>query len=305
MKKIFKNSMLMFTIMLLFVSFICLDIALSNESGYAVETIALNTEYNNSTDDKDIEEVKEVPKVSDNKVATSSISKEVSKKETTTKKTTNTTKTTTDTKKTTSTAKKQTTTNTTSVKNVKNVPVGTISISNSNFSKYLVKDDGSYYFLNNSLSGKHDNIGVPFMDSRVGFNDRKMIIYAHSSKTLNTPFNYLQNYHNNKSFYQSHKYITVNYQGKTYKYEIFSVYISVAESEEDEGLEYFHRMSYSDSEWEETIQKYKNKSEYNTGVNVSGKDKILILQTCSMDNNYYHKHYRANQLVMGKLISVS
>ena len=76
----------------------------------------------------------------------------------------------------------------------------------------------------------------------------------------------------------------------------------IKEYAEDEGLEYFHKMYYSESEWEYTINKYKNNSEYDTGVSVSSNDKILILQTCSMDPNYYKKYYRYNLLVMGKLI---
>ena len=50
------------------------------------------------------------------------------------------------------------------------------------------------------------------------------------------------------------------------------------------------------------IQKYKNNSEYDTGVSVSSNDKILILQTCSMDPNYYEQYYRYNLLIMGKLV---
>ena len=62
-------------------------------------------------------------------------------------------------------------------------------------------------------------------------------------------------------------------------------------------------MKYSESNWQKRIQEYKSYSEYDTGVQVSGSDKILILQTCSMDSNYAGKHYRANQLIMGKLIA--
>ena len=34
----------------------------------------------------------------------------------------------------------------------------------------------------------------------------------------------------------------------------------------------------------------------------NSNDKIIILQTCSMDPNYYEKYYRYNLLIMGKLI---
>ena len=168
----------------------------------------------------------------------------------------------------------------------------------------LMKDEtGEHFYLNHNVNGEYDGIGVPYVDFRHDFIGRKTIIYSHSSLSGNGPFQALQNYHNNPGFYWNNRTITIQYQGNTYHYEIFSVYVSVADSEESEGLEYFHRMRYTDEEWEETLQKYKSNSEYDTGVSVSARDHILILQTCSMDPNYYAKYYRYNLLIMGKLIS--
>ena len=61
-------------------------------------------------------------------------------------------------------------------------------------------------------------------------------------------------------------------------------------------------MYYNDAEWGERIQWYKNNSEYDTGVSVSASDKILILQTCSMDPNFYLRYYRYNLVIMAKLV---
>ena len=180
--------------------------------------------------------------------------------------------------------------------------LGTITISNSDYFRKFIMDDGSYYYLNHDLYGTYNNIGMPIVDSRTNFKGRKTIIYAHSAKNGRSPFNYLQNYHNNQSFFNAHRYITITYEGHTYKYEIFSVYVSLADDDYSEGLEYFRNIYYTDSEWDQTIKWYKSNSEYETGVNVSGNDKILIFQTCSMDNNYYGKYYRANLVVMAKLI---
>ena len=169
--------------------------------------------------------------------------------------------------------------------------------------RHLMKDEtGEHFYLNHNEYGIYDGLGVPYIDVRTNFNTRKTIIYSHSSTGGNGPFQALQNYHYNKGYYDTHRYITIYYNGNIYTYEIFSVYVSVADSEESEGLEYFHNMYYNDYEWEQTIQKYKNNSEYDTGVNVNGNDKILILQTCSLDPNYYGKYYRYNLLIMGKLI---
>lgn len=168
--------------------------------------------------------------------------------------------------------------------------------------KHLMKDDGSYYYLDRNINGVYDGVGVPFIDFRNNFNTRKTIIYAHSSPYGNGPFQNLQNYHKNKGYYDAHKYITINYNGNTYNYLIFSVYVSIANSEAEEGLEYFQNMNYTDIEWNSAINRYKSHSEYETGVSVNSNDKIIILQTCSMDPAYYEKYYRYNLLIMGKLV---
>lgn len=166
----------------------------------------------------------------------------------------------------------------------------------------LMQDDGSNFYLNHNINGEYDGVGVPYVDFRNDFTDRKTIIYSHSSMKGNGPFQVLQNYDGNKWYYDNNRYITISYNGRIYNYLIFSVYVSMADSEESPGLEYFHRMDYSDAEWDETINNYKNNSMYDTGVNVNGNDKIVILQTCSMNPNYYQKSYRYNLLIMGKLV---
>ena len=163
--------------------------------------------------------------------------------------------------------------------------------------KNLMKDEtGEHFYLNHNMNGVYDGVGVPYIDFRNDFSGRKTIIYSHSSKSGNGPFQVLQNYHNNYSFYQNHRYITIYFDGVEHQYEIFSVYVSTADSEQSEGLEYFYRMDYSDSEWEYRVNWYKNNSEYDTGVSVSSNDKILILQTCS-NGDPNHKY----QLVIGLL----
>ena len=179
-------------------------------------------------------------------------------------------------------------------------PQNSISI-DSIYYNSLMKDDGSYFYLDHNIYGDYDGIGVPFIDSRMDFYTRKTILYGHSSLSGNGTFQLLQNYMDS-SFYWNHPIITVRYNGEEFRYQIFSVYVSLADDYTSDGLEYFYRTSYSDSKWDETIHQYKNNSIYDTGVEVSSSDRILILQTCSMDERYYEKYYRYNLLVMGKLI---
>ncbi len=141
------------------------------------------------------------------------------------------------------------------------------------------------------------------LDYRLDFNKyKKVIIYGHSFVDGGGLFNYFQNYDGNKSFYDNHKYITVNYNGNTYRYEIFSVYIVTANKDDDPSMEYYYWYNYNDVKWDEVIKSYKNKSQYNTGVDVSGDDEILIIQTCSTNPSVAGKYYKANLLIMGKLI---
>lgn len=161
---------------------------------------------------------------------------------------------------------------------------------------------GEHFYLNHNIYGEWDGLGVPYNDFRTNFEGRKTIVYAHSSTAGNGPFQALQNYHYNSGFYYNNPYIEIDYNGNHYTYQIFSVYVSTADNDYSEGLEYFYNMDYSDSSWESTLQWYKSNSEYDTGVEVHSNDKILILQTCSMDPNYYERYYRYNLLVMGKLV---
>lgn len=173
------------------------------------------------------------------------------------------------------------------------------------YENHLMKDTtGEHFFLNHNINGVYDGIGVPYVDFRHDFTDIKTILYGHSSTAGNGPFQVLQNYYNNPSFFFEHPIINITYNGVHYSYQIFSVYVSLADNEQSEGLEFYHRMTYTPDEWESTLQKYKSNSLYDTGISVNRNDKILILQTCSMDPNYYAKYYRYNLLIMAKLVSV-
>lgn len=265
----------------------------------------------------------DVPKVSDiisfNKPEVKAEVKSVTSEPKVESKTTtskNTTKSTTSKNTTKSTTKSTTNSTQNSTSNKEKFNLGKISIDNV-FSKDIIMDDGTYFYLNHDLNGKYNGIGMPIIDTRTNFyGTRKTIIYGHSSNARNgsSPFDYLHHYYtygsnNGKAFYQKHPYITVQYNGHTFRYQIFSVYVSTANNEEKEnsiGLEYFKVMYYTDEAWGERINWYKSNSQYDTGVSVSSSDKILVLQTCATYKEYSNKnvYYRANLLVMAKLISI-
>ena len=114
------------------------------------------------------------------------------------------------------------------------------------------------------------------MDYRVDINNNnKILIYGHNSKTLDAPFKYLENYYDYE-FFKNHKYITITTTYKKITYQIFSVYI------EPKDWSYYTDINFkSSSDWLNHLVKLKKKSMYDTGVEVSESDKVLILQTCS------------------------
>lgn len=71
------------------------------------------------------------------------------------------------------------------------------------------------------------------------------------------------------------------------KYEIFSIYV------ETKDFSYMNVNFASDKDYLEHITKLKEKSMYDTGVEVNSDDEVLILQTCSTHKDYsnYQRKY--------------
>lgn len=71
------------------------------------------------------------------------------------------------------------------------------------------------------------------------------------------------------------------------RYEIFSVYV------EPTDYSYMNINFNSEEEYLNHLKKLKSKSMYDTGVEVTKDDEILILQTCSTHKDYhnYQKKY--------------
>lgn len=153
--------------------------------------------------------------------------------------------------------------------------VGYLEIPGTDFERIITKGSNNEKYLSRNAYGKKDILGNPFLDYRVDINnDNKILIYGHNSKTLDAPFKYLENYYDYE-FFQNHKYITIAATEEKITYQIFSVYI------ETKDWSYMNIDFKSSTEWLNHLTKLKKKSMYDTGVDVSEYDKVLILQTCS------------------------
>ena len=172
--------------------------------------------------------------------------------------------------------------------------VGNVKIDGTNIDEAVLKYKDNDYYLHHDNYGNYEINGSIFLDHRINLEDRKVLIFGHSSIYEDIPFNELEKYYN-YDFYKEHKYITLSTEVEEYKYEIFSVYVETYDFT-------YMNLKIDDDKYNSDLKKYKNNSIYDTGVKVSDNDEVIILQTCSNDNKY--KNYKKKfLLVIGKKIN--
>jgi len=138
------------------------------------------------------------------------------------------------------------------------------------------------YYLNHRFDRVFANAGTLFMNPTSSINPiaRNLIIHGHNMNN-GTMFGNLQNYvKGTKAFYDSHRYIFLDTLYGSYRYEIFSVYITEATSGD------YLTTGFTDSK---TFMKYceglKNSGIYSTDLTFLPEDRILTLSTCYSANN--------------------
>ena len=156
----------------------------------------------------------------------------------------------------------------------------------------VVQTSDNDFYLNHNIDKKKDINGAIFLDYRINIDDsNKIIIYGHSNPELTLPFAKLANY-SNKSFFDKHPNIYLYTENKTYIFSIFSSYI------ETHDFDYLNIKSFNGLSWLAHLQKLKNKSNYETNVEVTEDKTVIILQTCSFNENYQNETQKYH-LVMG------
>ena len=150
--------------------------------------------------------------------------------------------------------------------------IGEFSIDNMDLKVPVAHTSNNDYYLNHLIDKTYNEIGSTFMDYRNKVDDKKIIIYGHNSEVIDTDFKKLNKYVN-KSFYKDHKYMKFITLDHEYKYEIFSVYIAINN---------FRHVNLKENYYEH-INWLKNKSMYDTGVEINENDDILLIQTCYFD----------------------
>lgn len=176
-----------------------------------------------------------------------------------------------------------------------NEVIGVITIPNTNYQKAIMQHSDNDYYLNHLENKKSHYMGSIYLDFRVNItNDKKLLIYGHNSKNISMPFKILERYYD-KNYYQEHQYIEILTPEKTRLYQIFSIYV------ETNDFDYMQTDYNNQKTWFNHLTKLKNNSLYETNINITPNDNILILQTCSTHKNY-QKFKKKYLLIVAKEI---
>ncbi len=154
----------------------------------------------------------------------------------------------------------------------------TLSINNLITKEPVMQTTDNEFYMNHNNKKEEFIGGSLFVDYRINLNStRKIIIYGHSSSTVGIPFTKLLGY-KKQDFFLNHQEIELDYKDKQETYQVFTVMLL----KED----YFYtRLEFTDETFIKHLEELKKKSIYDTGINIDKTNKILILQTCSQDED--------------------
>ena len=135
----------------------------------------------------------------------------------------------------------------------------------------IVQTDDNTYYLSHDLYKDSKDGGTVFLDYRnKSVNDKKIILYGYSNISENISFDKLLNYQD-ENFYLNHKDIKIYTEEGEKTYRIFSCF------NETESFDYANLNSYNGLTYYEHINQLKDKSLYDTGVELEENSKILVL----------------------------
>lgn len=169
--------------------------------------------------------------------------------------------------------------------------VGKLSIPSLNFDEVIAKGTDNDFYLSHDLYKNESQLGAIFVDFRINdLNNTKQInIYGHNSDFYTLPFKALENFMN-KTFFDSNPVIELYTDKQKLTYHVFSTKIITTENEHT-------IISFGENKaFLNHVNTLRQNALYDTGEEITAKDKLLILQTC-----LYNPEGR-KILVMAKLI---
>lgn len=155
--------------------------------------------------------------------------------------------------------------------------VGWIEIPDTEISYPLMQGDDDQYYLKHTFSGNKNSAGSIFIETlnKPDLTELHTIIYGHNMKN-GSMFGSLKEYRN-ASYLLDHPMVYIDLEDGTHVYEIFSCYETAANS--DTYTIGFAREP--DQQYERFVAMIKDRSLYDTGVEVSKENRVITLSTCT------------------------
>lgn len=153
-----------------------------------------------------------------------------------------------------------------------------VSVDNTNINYPVVQTTNNSTYLKTGFNKKKSNSGTIFMDTLNNFmTDKNVVLYGHNMNNK-TMFNNLNKF-KEKSFFNKNNKIRIKNtnNGKVYTYEVFSVYHS------DNNFDYNTVVFNENYTFEKYLEDIKARSMYKNNVEVTPRDRIITLSTCSYE----------------------
>ena len=149
------------------------------------------------------------------------------------------------------------------------------------------------YYLYRFLDGSSNSSGTLFVDYRCAgdFSSNHTIIYGHNMKDgsmLSTITNYWK-----QDYYEEHPYMFINTPTQNYRLELFSGYVTPADSD---AYTVFFKDSAAYAKFLETLD---SRSNFNSDVELTENDRIVTLSTCT------YEYEAARYVLHGKLVPIT
>lgn len=153
----------------------------------------------------------------------------------------------------------------------------------------IAQSDDNAYYLRRLLDGTSASGGSLFMDYRCAadFSDWNTMIYGHQMSN-GTMFGELANYRD-PGYYEGHPVMYLYVPGQRYKLELIAGYTT-------DIYDIVYSVPATKAAWVEILYRAIRDSSFDSGITVSGEDRLVTLSTCTYEFD------NARYVVIGRLV---
>lgn len=159
--------------------------------------------------------------------------------------------------------------------------IGWIRFDNLDVSYPVMQCEDNEYYLKHTFKKESNPAGSIFMEAAntKDFEDCHTILYGHNMKNLSM-FGVLKKY-KTEDFYGENPYFTIYTTEHVYRYQIFAYYDISMDAD-------LYTIGFRPDEvFQSFVDEMCQRSYYDTGIDVTSKDKVLTLSTCSTKGNRF------------------